>query len=76
MTYRMTNQHFLYWMYHVAPDPLEAASLLQISVHDVNQYMKTKHFVPIKISDKCLQMLGEKGMLLPEMVSSTEETDF
>ena len=76
MTYRMTNQHFLYWMYHIAPDPVEAASLLQISLHDVNEYMKTEYFIPIKISDKCLQMLSSKAMLLPEMTSSTEETDF
>ena len=76
MTYRMTNQHFLYWMYHIVPDPVEASSLLQISLHDVNEYMKTQHFIPIKISDKCLKMLSEKGMLLPEMTSSTEETDF
>ena len=76
MTYRMTNQHFLYWMYHIAPDPVDAASLLQISLHDVNQHMKTKYFIPIKISDKCLQMLSEKGRLLPEMIPNSEETDF
>jgi hypothetical protein len=63
-------------MYHVAPDPVEASLLLQISLHDINEYMKTQHFIPIKISDKCLKMLSEKGMLLPEMTSSTEETDF
>jgi hypothetical protein len=38
--------------------------------------MKTKYFISIKISDKYLQMLSEKGILLPEMISSTEETDF